>query len=216
MLIQSLIALFLVQLSLQAELGKPYSYSITSLKKGAVSKTLWSTPIKKLNIYNNHHFNERFSSCFTDDGKHLVFDTPTGKVLQTQDILKKLDIYQFDSTKNQLIKERYLNIKSRRPNLNNTSLVIGKYHYFLAWQCKCAGRLNTENGKMEYLEPPTQMIPIKFSMAKDKLLWLNHYTGNQPSNAQGMLIDGKVHDKAGWGHISTDSPAFAEKLKYWT
>jgi outer membrane protein assembly factor BamB len=195
-------------------LEKPYGYSLTSLKKGEAGKTLWSTDIDKVKVSNNHHWNEKYSYGFADK-HHVILDTTTGKVLKKQPVFDGVDICRFDSKKNEWIKETGAKIKGKTTNTNHANIVVGKYHYFLAHDVKYAGRLNTETGKMEYLELPAQMMASKESRGGDKLLWTKPHKGNKPTNAQGMEIGRKGHNGSGWGHISAASPILVGKHLIW-
>jgi hypothetical protein len=195
-------------------LEKPYGFSLTSLKKGDAGKTLWSTEVSKTFVNMNNHWNGKFAYGFGNN-KHIVFDSQTGKILKEQSLFSGVDVCRFDVAKNEWVKESNIKITGKKTATYHTNIVVGKYHYFLAHNKHYAGRVNTESGKVEYLELPAQMMPDKESRGKDKLLWGKGNKGNLPTNAQGMAIGNKGHNGPGWGHISAASPTVIGKHLIW-
>ena len=192
---------------------KPYGVNLTSLKPGEEGKSIWSTEFKKLSPSYNHHWNEKFVYALTGN-QHLVLDTVNGKVLKEQNLATG-DVCRFDDKKNEWVNETAVKIKNKKTNTNHANIVVGKYHYFLAHDIKYCGRINTESGKVEYLELPAQLIPGKESRNQDKLFWKQHFKGNKPLNEKGFAVGDKGHNGSGWGHISAASPTLVGKYLFW-
>lgn len=192
---------------------KPYGLSLSSLKPGEEGKNIWSKEFKGFSPSFNSHWNEKYVYALSG-GKHYLLDSTSGNILKEASV-EQGDVCRFDPQKNEWIKESNVKIKNKRTNTNHANIVSGKYHYFLAHDVHYCGRVNTETGKVEFLELPAQLMPGKESSSQDKLLWKNPNKGNTPLNANGFAVGNKGHNGSGWGHISAASPTIVGKHLIW-
>jgi outer membrane protein assembly factor BamB len=188
-------------------LEKPYGHSLTSLAAGHAGKTLWSTPLDGYDPSFSCHFNEIYTFGF-NQGRHIVMDTASGKVLREQPLYENARLWKRDASSNKWTLETNAAVKAGKshPNTNQANLVSGDWHWFLSHNIHYLGRVNFETGLVEYLELPAQLIASKDSRDADKLLWGKQKPTNRPLNARGFAVADKGHNGTGWGHISAASP----------
>lgn len=188
-------------------LEKPYGQSLTSLTPGEEGKTLWSTDLNGYDPSFACHWNAKYVFGFRL-GKHLVFDTSTGKVLREQPLYDSATLWKFDSDAGDWTKQTDVAVKAGKghPNTNQANLAVGDWHWFLSHNVHYLGRVNVETGAVEYLELPAQLMPGAESRQQDVRLWGTGNTNNRPLNAAGFAVGDKGHNGTGWGHISAASP----------
>lgn len=194
-----------------APLEKPFGLSLTSLKPGEAGKTLWSTPLERLDPAFNNHWNEREVYTF-HDGDHVTLDSNTGEIIRRHPIYKGADFWLWDKTENDWVFEADVvrTTGKTRPNTDQANIVVGDWHWFLAHNFHYIGRVNVRTGKVEYLEVPAQLDVSAKERAGDERLW-GRGRRNLPTNARGFALGRKGHDGTGWGHISAASPILVGK-----
>ena len=183
-------------------LEKPYGVSLTLLDSG---QTLWSREFHG-DCSHNSHWNARHLFWFQGI-QHLVLDSATGEMLRTQDLSADVTFTDAETGK----RESGLQMQpgKRTAITNQTNLVVGDWHYFLAHDLTAIGRVNIENGKTEYLRVPVQLVggpePRRIWAKQDALL-------NDTKNARGMDIATDKRAKgSGWGHVSAASPILVNR-----
>lgn len=188
-------------------LEKPYGQSLTSLAPGDEGKTLWSTDLQNLDPSYASHWNEKYVFGF-QSGKHLVFDTRSGQILREQPLYESATLWKFVPADGNWIKQTDVSVRAGKghPNTNQANLVIGDWHWFLSHNIHYLGRVNVENGAVEYLELPAQLMPSVKSREQDVRFWGKGNPQNRPLNAAGFPVGDKGHSGTGWGHISAASP----------
>lgn len=186
---------------------KPYGHSLTSLAPGKEGQTLWSTEIRTYDTSFACHWNERYVFGF-NQGKHLVMDATSGKLLREQPLYEGATLWKYDPEKSDWAKETNVAVKAGKghPNTNQANLAIGNWHWFLSHNVHYIGRVNVETGAVEYLEVPAQLMPSTESRAQDVRLWGKRNPANRPLNAKGFAVGDKGNNGTGWGHISAASP----------
>ncbi|MCB1226926.1 MAG: PQQ-binding-like beta-propeller repeat protein [Verrucomicrobiales bacterium] len=178
-------------------LEKPYGVSLSLLDSG---ETLWSREIDG-DCSHNSHWNAR--NVFWFQGmNHLVLDTLTGEIVRTQDVVAKVDFTDSQTGR----RETGVSIQAgkRMPLTNQTNLVVGDWHYFLAHDITAIGRVNVVSGKTEYLRVPAQWV----AGPQPKKLWeRSEALPNDTRNSRGIDIAPDPRAKGtGWGHVSAASP----------
>ncbi len=188
-------------------LEKPFGHSLTSLATGHEGTTLWSTPLDGYDPSFSCHFNERYTFGF-NQGRHIVMDTASGKVLREQPLYENARVWKRDATSDGWTLETNAAVKAGKshPNTNQANIVTGDWHWFLSHNVHYLGRVEIESGLVEYLELPAQVIASKDSRDEDTLLWGKQKPTNRPLNARGFAVGDKGHNGTGWGHISAASP----------
>lgn len=183
-------------------LENPYGVSLTLLDSG---KTLWSREAKGDSSYNSH-WNAKNVFWFQGPN-HLVLNTTTGEILRTQNVIENVDVTDAQTGK----RETGIAIKGgkRMPLTNQTNIVVGDWHYFLAHDITAIGRVHIETGKTEYLRVPVQLI----AGAEPKRIWdSKEALPNDTKNSRGIDIATDKRAKGtGWGHVSAASPILVNR-----
>lgn len=178
-------------------LEKPYGVSLTLLDSG---KTLWSREVMGDSSYNSH-WNAKNVFWFQGPN-HLVLDTMTGEILKTQNVTENVSVTDAKTGK----RETGIAIEGgrRMPLTNQTNIVVGDWHYFLAHDITAIGRVNLETGATEYLSVPVQLV----AGAEPKRIWdVKEALVNDTRNSRGIDIATDKRAKGtGWGHVSAASP----------
>ncbi|MDF1816917.1 MAG: PQQ-binding-like beta-propeller repeat protein [Verrucomicrobiales bacterium] len=191
-------------------LETPYGVSLTNIATG---KALWSNDIGKCDSVFNSHWNNKEGYWFQGPN-HLVFSSETGELLRTQDVTKSVTFHQFhpeDGSWTKAVKD--VKAGRRHPNTNQTNIVVGKWHYFLAHDFVALGRVNVETGETQYLELPVQVVA---GADDDRLIRdTKKALANDTKNSRGIdiAIDGRAK-KTGFGHVSAASPVAVNGILY--
>lgn len=183
-------------------LEKPYGVSLTLLDSG---QTLWSREIDGDCSYNSH-WNKEHVFWF-QGASHLVLDSTTGEILRTQDLSANVDFSDSETGK----RETGIALKTgkRMPLTNQTNIIVGDWHYFLAHDITAIGRVNVVTGKTEYLRVPAQWVAGK----EPARIWeKNDALPNDTKNSRGIDIAPDKRAKGtGWGHVSAASPILVNR-----
>ncbi|HEU0120565.1 MAG TPA: PQQ-binding-like beta-propeller repeat protein [Bryobacteraceae bacterium] len=130
------------------------------------------------------HWDMRYAYWFSmnPEESHLVLDVETGQLLRTQSLVQHVDYRRWDKGKSSYVTLRDVNLREVADSLPlpagevirvqpawHANIAVAGYHYFLtstghrrnrkppkgrAGPAYCLGRVNVENGKVEYLELP--------------------------------------------------------------
>lgn len=196
-------------------LEKPYGQSLTSLAAGEEGKTLWSTPLPEYDPSFSCHWNEEFVFGF-HSGKHVVFDTATGKLLREQPLYENATLWKYEPVRESWSKQTGVAVKAGKghPNTNQANLVIDDRHWFLSHNFHYLGCVDVMTGQVTYLELPAQLMPSPDHRDRDVWLWTKGNPDNRPLNASGFAVGDKGHNGTGWGHISAASPTRVGRYLY--
>lgn len=188
-------------------LEKPYGHSLTSLAPGEEGKTLWSTELEKYDPPFGCHWNEKYVLGF-QLGNHLVMDVDTGKVIREQPLYEGATAWRRDRAAGDWKRETDLEVKAGKGhvNTNQANLLIGDWHWFLSHDVHFLGRVNLEDGRVEYLELPSMIIADPSKREDDRWFFGKEAPANRPLNAKGLAVGDKGHNGTGWGHVSAASP----------
>lgn len=185
-----------------APLEQPYGVSLTLLETG---KTLWSRELNSDCSWNSH-WNAKYVFWF-EKQNHLVLDAETGEVLRTQSLNENVDFTDTETGKRELAIS--LHVGKNMPLTNQTNIVVGDWHYFLAHDITAIGRVNVETGKTEYLRVPVQLV----AGTTPKRIWEKYEAiPNDTKNSRGLDIAIDQRAKGtGWGHVSAASPILVNR-----
>jgi hypothetical protein len=136
-----------------------------------------------------------------------VLDSTTGEILRTQNVIENVDVTDAQTGK----RATGIAIKGgkRMPLTNQTNIVVGDWHYFLAHDITAIGRVHLETGKTEYLRVPVQLA----AGAEPKRVWdIKEAITNDTKNSRGIDIATDKRAKGtGWGHVSAASPILVNR-----
>lgn len=196
-------------------LEKPYGHSLSSLVAGEEGENLWSTELDRYDPSFGCHWNKRYVFGF-HKGEHLVFDVADGKVLRRQPLYTKANLWKRNASADGWRQEVDVAVKAGKghPNTNQANIAVGDWHWFLSHNFHYLGRVNVENGVVEYLELPAQLMASSKNREQDKLLWGKGNKENRPLNARGFAVGDKGNSGTGWGHISAASPIRVGRYLY--
>lgn len=188
-------------------LEEPYGQSLTSLAPGEEGNTLWNLELKQYDTSWSCHWNKKYVFGFQKDS-HIVIDATSGKLLRKQPVDQATTLWKFQLEKKDWVLQKSATVKSKRPhpNTNQANIAVGDWHWFLCHDEHYLGRVNVENGVVEYLELPAQLMPSTKSRADDMRLWGKGNPKNNPLNANSLAVGNKGNTGTGFGHISAASP----------
>ena len=183
-------------------LEKPYGASMTLVDSG---RTLWSREIN-----GECSFNSQWDAghvFWFQGSNHLVLDSATGEILRTQDVSANVDYTDAETGARET--GIALKVGKRMPLTNQSNIVVGAWHYFLAHDITAIGRVHIETGKTEYLRVPAQWV----AGAEPKRIWeKSDAILNDTKNSRGIDIATDKRAKGtGWGHVSAASPILVNR-----
>ena len=187
-------------------LEKPYGISLTDLAPGREGRTLWSIDLGKFDPSCNSHWNSKYVFAFQGED-HVLLDSQTGEEVSRRNVNKNVSYWKrdLDSKRWSLIENTDLKVGRKHPHTNQTNIVVGEWHYFLAHDVNAIGRVHID-GRVEYLEVPIQLAASE--NGKNTWIWdKNDVVPIDTVNSRGINIAGdKRATRSGWGHVSAASP----------
>jgi len=185
-------------------LETPAGLSLTSLAPGKMGSTIWSTELPKLDPPFNSHWNENYVFAFHNKD-HVVLDTSDGREISRRNLNEEVDYWRRDRNGWKLDLQTNVQAGRKHANTNQTNIVVGEWHYFLAHDIFAIGRVHISNSKVEYLE-----VPVQNDARNDGDNWIWEKSRAVPIstlNSRGINIAGdKRATRTGWGHVSAASP----------
>ncbi|MCA9059360.1 MAG: PQQ-binding-like beta-propeller repeat protein, partial [Planctomycetaceae bacterium] len=132
-------------------LEKPYGVSLTLATTG---QTLWSREFAGDCSWNSHWDGHR--AFWFDHMSHVVLDAATGRTISSHSLVENAKfIDRHPHTGGARRDQEKLTITpGRMPLTNQTNIVAGNWHYFLAHDITAIGRVHLETGRTEYLRVP--------------------------------------------------------------
>ena len=186
-------------------LEKPYGVSLTLLESG---KTLWSREFNGDCAFNTHW--DANHVYWFERNTHHTLDTETGKTLHSTDVHRGVDITEPWESDSSAKRRRGVNVSvgRRMPCTNQTNVVVGDWHYFLAHDVVAVGRVHTRTGRTEYLRLPVAVIGSESGRNSNRWVWeKSDAPALDTKNARGIDIAlDKRAKRTGWGHVSAASP----------
>ena len=191
---------------------KPQGISLVDLTNG---KTLWTLPIEKFSA--TMSFGIRNNQVhFFHGPNHLSVDAVTGKIMKRVSLIKDVPVCLWNNGKRKTETQTLKKTGSR--NITQTSnLLIGKWNYFRHYKRPLLGRVNVDDGTVEYLELPLQLS--RRPGRDDQFLWFDAskkkietqtIVPNDMKNSRGHIVFGDKRSKGnGWGHVAAPSPSVA-------
>ncbi|MDF1826455.1 MAG: PQQ-binding-like beta-propeller repeat protein [Verrucomicrobiales bacterium] len=197
---------------------KPDGVSLVDLKDGS---TIWTLPLEGFMATMSYRITENDIAPIFHDDEHLCLDALTGKILSRSSIIEHVPVRRYVEGKRTSERLSLPAPKKKRMITQGSNLLVGKWHYFRSYTRPWLGRVNLENGDVEYLELPLQLS--RKESAEDSLLWFTEpsnkkdtrleaqtVTPNDMKNSRGFVVFGdKRSQGSGWGHIASPSPTVA-------
>ncbi|WP_186775281.1 outer membrane protein assembly factor BamB family protein [Rubripirellula tenax] len=167
---------------------KPEGVSMIDATDG---KTLWTLELPGfMSTMTYSQFGDDVLVFHAD--KHLWVDAVTGKVKREVSIMENVPVRAH--VDGQWVDRREsLDTESvSRAIIQQSNLLVGKYHYFRSYTQPWIGRVNCASGDVEYLQLPVQSMP-GVDRARDTWLW--DPSGMDPALVQQLLASGRKRNK---------------------
>ncbi len=185
-------------------LENPYGLSLTSLADEAPGKTLWSLELPRSSSYQNSHWDADLV-YWIDGTDHVVVDTATGREVSRTNLTNGVTYRARTTDGGYETRTKYdVPVRRRTPHTNQSNIVVGDWHWFLAHDVHAVGRVHRTDGRVEYLEVPPGVVrqagqPDREWGRGDRIRVTN-VTGQEFATAD------KRSSGSGWGHVSAASP----------
>ena len=193
-------------------LEKPYGPSLTSFADG---KEIWTTDLGSADAVMNMQWNEDELYWFQKQ-EQIVFSTETGEELRRFNVSESVDLCRYDEKSGSWVEENGVTFNKGKkiPYTNQTNMVVGDWHYFLAHDAIAIGRTNVKTGKTEYLQVPAQLVITP--KGDEEFRWTKQDAiPNDAKNSRGIMI---APDKrafgTGFGHVSAASPTLVNQYLF--
>lgn len=145
---------------------KPTGVSMIDVADG---KTLWTLPLPKFMSTMAYNLVGDDVLVF-DAGNHLWVDALTGNIKRQVSIVKNVSVRMHGAEGWKTEIRNITNVKKPRSIIQQSNVLAGPYHYFRSYTEPWLGRVDSRNGRVEYLQLPVQMRPGS-ERQKDELLW---------------------------------------------
>ena len=196
---------------------KPEGISLIDLKTG---RALWSLPLPGFMSTMSYRIRDDEVHIFHRD-EHLSVNAITGEVLQRLSIVGDVNLRKWDGVRYVSSVDTLKSGNKNRMITQTSNLLVGEYHYFRCYTRPWLGRININNGTLEYLELPLQ-IKTTTAVGTD-LLWYHpplpgkaqgltqqSFISNSMTNSSGFVVSGDKRSRGnGWGHIASPVPSVA-------
>ena len=178
---------------------EPYGISLVNADDG---KTIWDLPIKGYAAHQSCSWNQSVA-CLFAGGEHVTVDIQTGEIRNRVSISEDITTCRHTDSGYRTKTQQTLK-KARSPITKQANCLVGNYHYFRAHDEFLIGRVNIQNGSVEYLQVPVQVV--RRNDAREEVLWTQALQ-NDMKNADGFVAtQDKRNAGSGWGHVSAASP----------
>ena len=216
---------------------KPEGISMVDASDGS---TMWTLPLDGFMSTMTMSIRDGWVFAFHDD-EHLWIDANTGKIQRRVNFLKNVDVRRHDTSRWAVVTETLAPPKKKRAIIQQSNLLVGQYHYFRSYSRPYLGRVNTETGRVEYLQLPVQ-IKRERQVTDDQLLWDSTqmdpkvvdqikdslrkrpknlgierwcFVPNDMRNSRGLEVVGDDRSRgSGWGHHASQVPTCVGNLLY--
>jgi len=208
---------------------KPEGISMISAVDGS---TIWTLPLKGFmstmtnNLYGNH-------VLVFHDHEHLWVNANSGEIERRVSFLNDVSVRRHRENRWSSEIETLPPAKKARAIIQQSNVLVGKYHYFRSYTEPYLGRVDVVSGKVEFLQLPVQLKRTPGS-SNDQLLWdpsgmnpaivespksrktnrpkqlpINQwcFTPNDMKNSRGFEVMGDARSRGtGWGHHASQVP----------
>lgn len=212
-----------------------------SLIRGDDGRTLWTLPLDGFMSTMSFHVHEQSLLVFHDD-EHLWVDVANGKIVRQKSFLDRVTVRVREDDGNWSDQIQTLpKPKKKRAIIQQSNLVVGKYHYFRSYSKPYLGRVDLNSGEVQYLQLPLQ-LKRKPSTLDRELLWdwrdmasslverlksearrrpeelpINQWAfrPNTMRNSRGFEVMGDPRSRGtGWGHHASAIPTVVGEYMY--
>ncbi|MBL6765842.1 MAG: PQQ-binding-like beta-propeller repeat protein [Verrucomicrobiae bacterium] len=204
---------------------KPDGISLVDLRDGA---TLWTLPLEGFMSTMSYRLRDDQLHVF-HEGEHLSIDALSGRIVKRVSILNQVRVMRHSaSTANGYVEatESIPDLRKGRMITQTSNLLVGRFHYFRSYTHPYLGRVDVENGEVEYLELPLQIS--RAAGREDQLQWYappkskkdiqmkdQALVPNDLKNSRGFTVFGDKRSKGnGWGHVAAPTPSVAGDYLY--
>ena len=199
---------------------QPLGVSLVDARDGS---EIWKLPIEGYEcrqtkpIYKGH-------ALIIVDEEHWWVDIDSGKVSRKVSLSENVSVHMKHGDR-WVTKTMDIETNSRSEHTDQSNLLVGNYHYFRSYIHNYLGRVNTDTGKVEYLQLPVSMLrkPNK----KDRFIWDESDLKSKPEktfnvgtktsywtfktnnmvNSRGFKLLGDARSQGnGWGHFAAPIP----------
>lgn len=211
---------------------KPEGISMVDARDGS---TLWTLPLPQfMSTQTFPVINDEVLVFYRDE--HLWVNAMTGAINRRVSILSDVQVVHHFGDKWTSGSESLDDTNVQRSIIQQSNLLVGKYHYFRSYTQPWIGRVDCQRGSVEYLQLPVQMIPGD-TRDGDRLLWNDQgmdpalvkqlldasrknkklkrlpitqwaLAPNDMLNSRGHRVMGDARSRGnGWGHHASQVPA---------
>ena len=211
---------------------KPEGISLVDLKDGS---TIWTLELKGFMATMSFRIRDDQVHLF-HSGEHLSVDAMSGEITRRISILEDVTVTRFLDGATEV---RRQDLGANRKQLSaiektggtrmitqSSNLRVGKFHYFRFYTSPLLGRVNIENGEVEYLELPLQLSrtpegeeqllrKVRPNSRTTPKLEAQTIVESDMKNSRGFEAIGDKRSRGnGWGHIASPVPSVAGENIY--
>lgn len=208
---------------------KPEGISMVDASDG---KTLWTLPLEGFMSTMTMNVVDDRVLVFHDD-EHLWVDAGTGQIVWRVSFLSDVPVRRHIQGTWKTQVEELPPAKKKRAIIQQSNVLVGRYHYFRSYHRPYLGRVHTQTGRVEYLQLPVQ-LKRSTDDDSDELLWSNDqmapelvaslkktyrrppkelpiekwcFAPNDMRNSRGFEVMGDARSRgSGWGHHAAQVP----------
>lgn len=212
--------------------GPPEKPDGVSMIDASDGSTIWSLPLAGLMSTMTFNVTDDHVLVFHDD-EHLWVKTADGTIDRRVSILNSVPVCIHQDGAWTTVRKNLPPAKKKRAIIQSSNVLAGKFHYFRSYTQPYLGRVNVENGAVEYLQLPVQLKRTPGD-STDHLLWDHSevtadvvsafYSGkkkqtktipihqwcfvpNEMKNSRGFVVMGDARSRhTGWGHHASQVP----------
>ena len=144
---------------------KPEGISMIDANDGA---TRWTLPLEGFMSTMTFSIRNDRVHLF-HGGEHLSVDANDGTIIDRVSILDNVTVRRHGPHGRMTKVESIPDSGKRRMITQGSNLLVGKYHYFRSYTRPYLGRVNVDDGKVEYLELPLQLS--RAADGNDQFIW---------------------------------------------
>jgi len=192
---------------------QPYGVSFTKLG----GEEIWSFDSKNPFAYTVTNFDDQVA-YLVEKGDLVKLSIKDGSEVSRIPLFEKVDLrlWNEESHRYEVFQKAPFTkvIEKFKPYpTNQTTIPVDNYYLFLSHEGYCVGRVNTDTGKVEYLQLPTQVV--RSESGEEKKLWGTNVP-NKAINSRGVNVGSRKSEGDGWGHFTCGSPIVVNGKVYFS